>query len=86
MRFVHTPTGTDMFLVYNRLFNKLPTIAQQPDNVINSQAPSVSTSSTQKYRIQFDKDYIKQYGGPGPMTDDINTMHVIATLSPFHIR
>lgn len=75
IRFVHTPTGTDMFLVYNRLFNKLPTIAQQPDNVIQFASASRFYIFDAKYRIQFDKDYIKQYGGPGPTTDDVNTMH-----------
>lgn len=75
MRFVHTPTGTDMFLVYNRLFNKLPTIAQQPDNVIQFASAERFYIFDAKYRIQFDKDYVKQYGGPGPTTDDVNTMH-----------
>lgn len=75
MRFVHKPTGTDMFLVYNRLFNKLPTIAQQPDNVIQFASASRFYIFDAKYRIQFDKDYVKQYGGPGPTTEDVNTMH-----------
>jgi predicted component of viral defense system (DUF524 family) len=75
MRFVHTPTGMDMFLVYNRLFNKLPTIAQQPDNVIQFASAERFYIFDAKYRIQFDKDYVKQYGGPGPTTDDVNTMH-----------
>lgn len=75
MRFVHTPTGTDMFLVYNRLFNTLPTIAQQPDNVIQFASAERFYIFDAKYRIQFDKDYVKQYNGPGPTTDDVNTMH-----------
>lgn len=75
MRFVHTPTGKDMFLVYNRLFNKLPTIAQQPDNVIQFASAERFYIFDAKYRIQFDKDYVRQYGGPGPTTEDVNTMH-----------
>lgn len=75
MRFVHKPTGIDMFLIYNRLFSKLPTIAQQPDNVIQFASAERFYIFDAKYRIQFDDDYIKQYGGPGPTTDDVNTMH-----------
>lgn len=75
MRFVHQPTGTDIFLVYNRLFNKLPTIAQQPDNVIQFASAERFYIFDAKYRIQFDSDYVKQYGGLGPTTDDVNTMH-----------
>jgi predicted component of viral defense system (DUF524 family) len=75
MRFVHTPTGMEMFLVYNRLFTKLPTIAQQPDNVIQFASAERFYIFDAKYRIQFDKDYVKQYGGPGPTTENVNTMH-----------
>lgn len=75
MRFVHKPTGTDMFLVYNRLFNKLPTLGQAPDNVIQFASASRFYIFDAKYRIQFDNGYVSQYGGPGPTTDDINTMH-----------
>jgi len=75
IRFVHKPTGIDMFLIYNRLFSKLPTIAQQPDNVIQFASAERFYLFDAKYRIQFDHDYIKQYGGPGPTTDDVNTMH-----------
>lgn len=75
MRFVHKPTGIDMFLIYNRLFTKLPTMAQQPDNVIQFASAERFYIFDAKYRIQFDYDYIKQYGGAGPTTDDVNTMH-----------
>jgi hypothetical protein len=75
MRFVHKPTGAEMFLVYNRLFNKLPTVAQQPDNVIQFASAERFYIFDAKYRIQFDSDYVKQYGGLGPTTDDVNTMH-----------
>jgi predicted component of viral defense system (DUF524 family) len=75
MRFVHKPTGTDLFLVYNQLFTKLPTIAQQPDNVIQFACADRFYIFDAKYRIQFDNDYVIQYGGPGPTTEDVNTMH-----------
>lgn len=75
MRFVHTPTKKNLYVVYNRLFNRLPTIAQKPDNVIQLASDNKFYIFDAKYKIQFDKDYVKQYGGPGPMTEDINTMH-----------
>lgn len=75
LRFVHKPTGKPLFLVYNRLFNRLPTIAQKPDNVIQFASETRFYIFDAKYRIQFDRDYIAQYGGPGPTTDDVNTMH-----------
>lgn len=75
LKFIHKPTGKDIYLVYNRLFNKLPTIAQQPDNVIQFASAEHFYIFDAKYKIQFDKDYISQYGGLGPTTDDINTMH-----------
>jgi predicted component of viral defense system (DUF524 family) len=75
MEFVHRSTGKSLFLVYNRLFNRLPTIAQKPDNVIQFASDTQFYIFDAKYRIQFDRDYVAQYGGPGPTTDDVNTMH-----------
>jgi hypothetical protein len=75
MRFIHRPTKKNLFVVYNRLFDRLPTIAQKPDNVIQIASDNRFYIFDAKYRIQFDKDYMRQYGGPGPMTEDINTMH-----------
>lgn len=75
IRFVHKASGKSLFLVYNRLFNRLPTIAQQPDNVIQFASEKKFYIFDAKYRIQFDRDYTAQYGGPGPTTEDVNTMH-----------
>jgi predicted component of viral defense system (DUF524 family) len=75
MRFTHKPTGKPLYVVYNRLFNRLPTIAQKPDNVIQFASEDKFYIFDAKYRIQFDKEYVAQYGGPGPTTDDVNTMH-----------
>ncbi|UIN20802.1 DUF2357 domain-containing protein [Herbaspirillum frisingense] len=75
MRFVYKPTGAEMYLVYNRLFNKLPTLAQQPDNVIQFATAERFYIFDAKYRLEFDGDYAKLYGGPGPTTEDVNTMH-----------
>lgn len=75
MRFVHRPTGKNLYVVYNRMFDRLPTIAQKPDNVIQLASDKRFYIFDAKYRIQFDKDYVSQYGGVGPTTEDINTMH-----------
>lgn len=75
MRFIHRPTQKELYVVYNRLFDRLPTIAQKPDNVIQIASDQRFYIFDAKYRIQFDKTYAKQYGGPGPTTEDINTMH-----------
>jgi predicted component of viral defense system (DUF524 family) len=75
MRFTHIPTGKPLYLVYNRVFDRLPTIAQKPDNVIQFASDTKFYIFDAKYRIQFDSDYTTQYGGPGPMTEDVNTMH-----------
>lgn len=75
MRFRHVPTGKSLHVVYNRMFNKLPTLAQKPDNVIQFASEDRFYIFDAKYRIQFDSDYLKKYGKPGPTEDDINTMH-----------
>ncbi|MGN6140848.1 MAG: DUF2357 domain-containing protein [Ralstonia sp.] len=75
IRFKHTPTGRDLHVVYNRMFNKLPTLSQKPDNVIQFASQNRLYIFDAKYRIQFDVDYLKKYGKPGPTEEDINTMH-----------
>jgi predicted component of viral defense system (DUF524 family) len=75
MQFVHLTTKKKLHVFYNRMFRKLPTIAQKPDNVIQFATADKFYIFDAKYRIQFDKVYAKQYGGIGPRTEDINTMH-----------
>jgi hypothetical protein len=72
---MHRPTGKLLFLIYNRLFDRLPTIAQKPDNVIQMASDDRFYIFDAKYRIQFDDQYMSQYGGVGPTTEDINAMH-----------
>lgn len=75
IRFTHKPTGKELRVVYNRMFTKLPTLSQKPDNVIQFASQDRFYIFDAKYRIQFDKDYLKKYGKPGPTEEDINTMH-----------
>lgn len=73
--FTHRATNKPLYLVYNKLFGRLPTINQKPDNVIQLASEDRFYVFDAKYRLQFDEEYINQYGGAGPTTDDINTMH-----------
>ncbi|WP_080700778.1 DUF2357 domain-containing protein [Bordetella hinzii] len=75
MCFIHKPTGKELRVIYNRMFNKLPTLSQKPDNVIQFASEDRFYIFDAKYRIQFDRDYLKKYGKPGPTEEDINTMH-----------
>jgi predicted component of viral defense system (DUF524 family) len=75
MRFLHRPTNQKIYVIYNRLFGRLPTIAQKPDNVIQITSDKRFYIFDAKYRIQFDREYTNHYGGPGPTVEDINTMH-----------
>jgi predicted component of viral defense system (DUF524 family) len=75
IRFTHRSTGRPLHVVYNQLFDRLPTINQKPDNVIRFSSDEGFYIFDAKYRIQFDADYVRQYGGVGPTTEDINTMH-----------
>lgn len=64
-----------LLVIYNRLFNRLPTVNQQPDNVIELASKNGFHIFDAKYRLSFDSRYISQYGGVGPTIEDINTMH-----------
>jgi predicted component of viral defense system (DUF524 family) len=75
IRFRHKSTGKDLHVVYNRMFNRLPTLSQKPDNVIQFSNQDRFYIFDAKYRIQFDEGYLKKYGKPGPTEEDINTMH-----------
>lgn len=68
-------SGKRLSLIYNRQFQGLPTIGQRPDNVIQLFSETKLYLFDAKYRLAVDKDYQKSYGGVGPTTEDINTMH-----------
>jgi predicted component of viral defense system (DUF524 family) len=71
----HKVTGKELLLVYNRFFNRLPTIAQRPDNVIQLASETNLYIFDAKYRLSFSQQYLQQFGGVGPTVDDIATMH-----------
>lgn len=75
IRFLDKRSGRSLDLVYNRLFNRLPTLAQKPDNVIQFSSEDRFYIFDAKYRIQFDERYLEKYQSAGPTEEDINTMH-----------
>ncbi len=75
-------TGELIELSYNPKSQRLPTVAQRPDNVLSLQ----KHGSKSKYQYIFDAKYRinpalegtgyrATYATPGPEEDDINTMH-----------
>src|SRR2546429_6593994 len=60
---------------YNPLMDPIYTTPQRPDAVIEIRATDVRIILDAKYRLQFDQEYVRSYGGPGPMEQDINKMH-----------
>lgn len=75
IKFKDRTTGRELLLIYNRLFNRLPTVGQQPDNVIQLASDDNLYIFDAKYRVSFDARYQKQFNGIGPTVEDINTMH-----------
>ncbi|HEX6188747.1 MAG TPA: DUF2357 domain-containing protein [Pyrinomonadaceae bacterium] len=75
VRFKDSETQKSLLVIYNRLFSRLPTVNQQPDNIIELASQDGFHIFDAKYRLSFDPRYIAQYGGVGPTIEDINTMH-----------
>lgn len=73
--FVDPRSQRPFTLTYNRLFGSLPTLNQQPDNVIELGSGGDLYIFDAKYRVDADDDYIQRHGSPGPVADDLNVMH-----------
>ncbi len=67
--------GKFVDVVYNRTFLNLPTLAQRPDNIIQLTDGRAFHILDAKYKVASDFEYKEQFGGAGPTTEDINTMH-----------
>ena len=84
VKYENTRTGEIITLAYNRSETDLPTVAQKPDNILSLKKKGASTTYEYvfdaKYRIDpaapgsYYRDVVKAET-PGPMVDDINTMH-----------
>jgi len=75
VKFKDRATKKPLLVIYNRLFNRLPTVSQRPDNIIELASEDGFHIFDAKYRLSFDARYTAQYGGVGPTPEDINTMH-----------
>lgn len=78
----HPHTGEKIILTYQPYEGRLPTIPQLPDTVLAIEKKGKDYTFNYifdaKYRLDFAVEgshYEKRYGMPGPMEDDINTMH-----------
>lgn len=74
VEFVHRATGRPYRVVYNRLY-PTPTTWQRPDAAVHLESDTSIFVFDAKYRIQFDAEYTRTYGGVGPHVEDVNTMH-----------
>lgn len=80
--FQHPITKEKITLVYQKYYRDLPTTAQIPDSMLKIEKKGKNYTFNYlfdaKYRIDYAVDgssYQNRYGSPGPMEDDINTMH-----------
>jgi uncharacterized protein len=80
--FRHPVTKEKITLTYQKYEGSLPTIAQRPDTMLSIEKKGENYTFNYifdaKYRIDFATDgsyYASKYLSPGPLEEDINTMH-----------
>jgi uncharacterized protein len=80
--FRHPVTNEEIILAYQKRESSLPTVSQIPDTMLSIEKKGKGYKYhyifDAKYRIDYaqeDSYYQKRYKTPGPMEDDINTMH-----------
>ncbi|MBT2720222.1 restriction endonuclease-like protein [Bacillus sp. ISL-46] len=80
--FKHPITNEEIVLTYQKYEGGLPTLPQKPDTMLSIRKKGKDYTFNYifdaKYRIDYaqaDSYYQKRYKTPGPMEDDINTMH-----------
>lgn len=81
-KFKHPITNEEITLTYQKYEGPLPTISQRPDTMLTIEKKGESYTFNYifdaKYRIDFAATgsyYERNYTSPGPMEEDINTMH-----------
>lgn len=67
--------GQEVACQFNRLFTRLPTTNQRPDAVIAVRGGERLLLIDAKYRLGRDPEYLRRYGMPGPLAEDINVLH-----------
>lgn len=77
--FQHPETGERIILSYQKREDRLPTVKQIPDIMLEIQKKDIPYSYNYifdaKYRINFGYSLSDNGSEPGPMEEDINTMH-----------
>lgn len=80
--FRHPVTGEEIELIYQHKYGNLPTTSQVPDTMLKiskkGKGYTFDYIFDAKYRIDFaleGSSYQRKYKIPGPMEEDINTMH-----------
>ncbi|WP_099364684.1 restriction endonuclease-like protein [Fredinandcohnia onubensis] len=80
--FKHPITNEQIILTYQKTERHLPTLPQKPDTTLSIEKKGKNFTYNYifdaKYRIDFAVEgsyYQRHYQEPGPMEDDINTMH-----------
>ncbi len=82
--------GNTINIMYQRLFSGLPTVAQQPDHVVQIEGMGSVVIFDAKYRFELDDGNFKHYGEglPIPPVSTINSMHqyhdaIVLSRAPF---
>ncbi|MFD1608655.1 DUF2357 domain-containing protein [Oceanobacillus luteolus] len=78
----HPVTEEKIILTYQKYENKLPTVNQKPDTMLSLEKKGKDYHYNfifdAKYRVDYaqtESYYKRRYGTPGPLEEDINTMH-----------
>ncbi|WP_316568857.1 restriction endonuclease-like protein [Neobacillus sp. YIM B06451] len=78
----HPITNEEIILTYQKRESGLPTVSQVPDTVLSIEKKGkyykFNYIFDAKYRIDYAQEgsyYFRRYDIPGPLEDDINTMH-----------
>jgi len=81
-KFRHPVTNEEIILAYQKKEKSLPTVSQIPDTMLSIEKKGKGYKYhyifDAKYRIDYaqqDSYYKQKHKSPGPMEDDINTMH-----------
>ncbi len=88
---IRLPTGQTIQVLYQRQFQGLPTVTQQPDHVVQLQGRDSLVVFDAKYRFELDDRVLENYGrgSPIPPVDTINRMHqyhdaIVMRAAPHH--
>ncbi len=86
-KFRHPVTNEEIILTYQKYEGNLPTLPQKPDTMLSIEKKGKDYHFNYifdaKYRIDYAQEgsfYGNRYKQPGPMEEDINTMHTVTGI------